>query len=238
MPITKEVFIPVKKEQIQALDINQDNRKKYILFLHGTGQNITHFQSLYKNIVQNSNYAVFTPEYRGFGSNSPADVSVKPLLEDASSALKYLKKEKGITNQDIILLGHSFGCNVATNLALKNQDLKEMILISPINSFKEDMDIKQALGKNVPKYAIFLLENIAFLSKNLENLYGIGDKIQKAQVPTDIIHSKSDILVNYNSSQKLADNANNFKSLNLLESGSHIIDSDKINVVTNILQKV
>lgn len=231
----QEITIPINRSNIVAWDINDGSRNKYVLFLHGTGQNITHFQEMYRNILANTDFAILAPEFRGFGKNIPEKISGKTIFQDADAAYKFLRAPKGIKREDICLIGHSLGCYPATQIASQHKGIKELVLLSPIHSFKEDIDIRQSLGKNVPESVIQLFDKAGFLSKQFEDLYAVGKIIKKTQTPVSIVHSKKDTLVNPNSPIKLASQCKNLKSLNLLDAGSHLVDSHKIAVLSQIL---
>ena len=58
------------KYKTEAWEINPNNKKKkYIIFFHGLGQNISSNQDIYKKILKKG-YAVLAPEYGEFGSNT------------------------------------------------------------------------------------------------------------------------------------------------------------------------
>lgn len=233
---TVKLSNPKKKIETFAWDINKDNRQKYVLFIHGSGQNITNFQSMYSDIVEKTNFAILAPEFRGFGTNPKATISNKTFLEDASLALDYLTN-KGIKKQDVYLVAHSLGCPTATKLTLKNKDIKHLVLMSPINSFQQNMNFEETLKNNVSKFALFLYHKMKFVNRPFDDFYGIGKIIKKSNAQVDIIHSKKDTLVNFNSAEAVAKKCKKLSSLTLLETGSHKVDQDKVDVLIDILNK-
>ena len=100
----KVIKLKMKKNSSVAWDINPNNSKKYIIFYHGLGQNITSNQELYKAIIQKG-YGVFAPEYGGFGE-STGNVTAESIKRNTKSAIKYLEN-KGIKEVFRQLLLHT-----------------------------------------------------------------------------------------------------------------------------------
>ena len=84
---------------------------KTILFFHGNAgslENRTYKLNHFKDL--NVNFLIIA--WRGFNGNKgkPNEVG---LYEDAESAIKWLKRQKGIDEKNIILYGESLGTGVA-----------------------------------------------------------------------------------------------------------------------------
>ncbi len=231
-PFTEEI----KLGKSYAWDINKDDRKKYLIALHGTSQNISNLQLLYENVLEKTPYAIFAPEYRGFGKNKPATVSPKTFVEDTTQALDYLKKEKGIKAEDICVLGHSFGGFAASKLVQKNPDIGRLILVSSIDSLEhETVNFEKGTRNKLPKYIRFLFKNFKILRRPLVKLFRINDCLNEIKAPVDIIHSKNDFLIKPDSSKNLAAKCQNLSSLTILKLGGHGMDSGKVDTVVSIL---
>ena len=235
--MTQEVQLSDKngKALTHAWDINPGDRKKYVLILHGTGQNITNLQNVYEQVVNRTDFAVLAPEFRGFGKDDFSNISSKSLLTDASSALDYLKKEKGVEPKDVLVIGHSLSCKVATDLAVKNKDLGGVVLFSPIDSFSESMNFDKSLSNKISKSLLFMYHKLKFLNRDFDKFYGIGTIIDKVASPVSIVHSKDDSFVNYSSSSLIAGKCKNLTSLCFLESGGHKFDKSKTEKLVEIL---
>ena len=121
-------------------DINKNNTK-YLIIMHGLSHNITSLQTLYQEILDKTNYAVLAPEYNGFEQNSKENVYLEPknLIKTTDVAIQYLNS-KGIKDNDIYILGHSFGGYVAAACAKKHQNIGGLILLSSINTHKHWAD--------------------------------------------------------------------------------------------------
>lgn len=233
-PYTREVLIG----KSYAWDINKDNRKKYLMVLHGVGQNISNLQTLYKEVLEKTPYAILAPEYQGFGKNKPAKISSKTLLKDTQAALDYLTHEKDIRPEDISVVGHSLGGFIAAQLVRKNNDLNRLIMVCPLESFRQNsVNIETTFDNNMPKWLGYVLKNMEFLRMPLNRVIKTNYFVKKINVPVDIIHAKDDKVINYISSEKLASHCKNLSSLNIAENGGHRLDLSKINMITSILSR-
>ena len=233
MPYTKEVNIG----KSYAWDINKDDRKKYIIILHGTSQNITNLQTLYNRIISETNYAVLAPEYRGFGKNPPVMINENTFAKDTQAALDYLTETKKIPPENISVLGHSFGGFTASQLVSKNTKLERLILIAGITSLEhETLNFEKGTRRKIPKFIKFLFNHIKLLRKPLTGVLKTGNHLQNTTVPVDIIHSKNDAFVKASSSQKLAEKCKNLEGMYILPSGGHGMDSTKTDIIISILR--
>lgn len=218
-------------------DITKGDRKKYIIILHGTGQNITNLQTLYENILTKTNYAVLAPEYRGFGKNEPAIISAKTLTQDTQAALNYLTKEKKIPPENISVLGHSFGGFAASQLVSANPKLERLILVSSIDSLKhESVNFDKGARRKIPEFIKFLFNHIALMRKPLANIFKTNDCLKNISVPVNIIHSQNDTLVKVSSAANLAAKCKNLQGLHILKTGGHGMDSTKIDTIISVIK--
>lgn len=238
-PYTNEIGLSKNGKQITyAWDINKDNRQKYLVALHGMSQNISNLQTLYKNIIENTDYAIIAPEYRGFGKNKPSFLSKKTFLEDTTFAIDYLKNKKGIKPENIVVMGHSFGGFVASELAERNQDFKKLILVAPFDAIKGgSVNLEKGARGKAPKFIMFLFNHFKMLRKSLESLFQTNECLKNIKMPVNFVHSKNDALISYKSSQRLASLCQNPEDIVLLEKGGHTMDAEKINVITSLLNK-
>lgn len=126
------------KTSFEVLDINPDNSKKYIIFFHGIGQNVTSNQQIYKTMI-NKGYGVLAPEYGGFG-NSTGKISGNSIQKTVKMTMQYLQKS-GIERRNIGVVGFSMGSYPSLELASKNKGLNFLVLISPFNSLKNELPV-------------------------------------------------------------------------------------------------
>lgn len=89
--------------------------KPTILFCHGNNTNFTTTQLVAKQLAEAGN-GVMMADYEGYGKN-PGTPSEDKLYQNALDAAKFLNENKGIPNNQIILMGHSLGGPIAAHTA-------------------------------------------------------------------------------------------------------------------------
>ncbi len=234
----REVMLPIKgRRKIVAYDINPDNRENYIVFFHGTSQNISNCQAAYKEFL-NSNYAVLAPEYSGFGKNKSKLADEYTLEDDIAATVRYLKKKK-IKPENIGIVGHSLGGFAATRIAEEIPDAKFMILVSPVNtlSYEAENIVKQRKFK-VPKFYQYIYKHYPKILAPLDRIFKTEERIARTKVPLYIIHSANDNLIPVKSSKSLAMKSKSLRELVILDGGGHRMDETKIESIHNILTKI
>ena len=232
-----------KKITISAWDIKPNNSDQYVLFLHGMAQNVSNYQNLYKQ-VNKQNIGIFSVEYRGYGTNHQANFSEDKLRHDVEVAYKYLTEKKGIKPENITVIGHSLGGALATNFASKHPDIKSLILICPIvNAAKigEKFALNKTLGEGIPPS----VKNFTNKIKPLNWLYSLRLssllKMKSNKVPTYIIQSKNDVVTPLGSARTLAKVAKRqgvLQDIRVLESGGHMVDSNKVSIIGEFLDRI
>ena len=232
-----------KKITISAWDIKPNNSDQYVLFLHGMAQNVSNYQNLYKQ-VNKQNIGIFAVEYRGYGANHQANFSEDKLRHDVEVAYKYLTEKKGIKPENITVIGHSLGGALATNFASKHPDIKSLILICPIvNAAKigEKFALNKTLGEGIPPS----VKNFTNKIKPLNWLYSLRLssllKMKSNKVPTYIIQSKNDVVTPLGSARTLAKVAKRqgvLQDIQVLESGGHMVDSNKVSIIGEFLDRI
>ena len=232
-----------KKINISAWDINPSNSENYVLFLHGMAQNVSNYQSLYKDITK-KNIGIFAVEYRGYGMSDKAKISEDKFRHDIATAYKYLTETKGIKPENITVIGHSMGGALATNLASQNPYLRSLVLICPIVNASK-VGEKFALNKNVGEGIPAKVKRITDKIKPLNWLYSLKlsslNKMKTNEVPTYIIQSKNDTVTPMGPMRTLAKVAKRrgiLKDVIVLNNGGHVVDKAKIDTVSEILDKV
>ena len=233
-----EVMIPVKgRRKIVAYDINPDNRENYIVFFHGTSQNISNCQTTYKEFL-NSNYAVLAPEYSGFGKNKSRTADEYTIEEDIAAVVRYLKKKK-IKPENTGIAGHSLGGFAATRIAEEIPQAKFLILISPVNtlSYEAENIVKQRKYK-VPKFFQFIYKHYPQILAPLDRIFKTEERIAKTKIPLYIIHSDNDNLIPVKSSKAIALKSKSLRELIILKGGGHGIDETKIATIHDILARM
>lgn len=230
-------------KDISVWDINPSDSEEYILFLHGMSQNVTNYQHLYETVI-NKDKGVFAVEYRGYGNNRRSKVSEDNLQKDIKTAYKYLTEKKGIKPQNITVIGHSMGGALAVDFASKHKDIKSLVLICPITKLSylgEKFSGHQLLGLGIPPQIM----NFTKLIPPLEWLYNFQfnslRKIPKLKTPTYYIQSQNDSVTTAEGAKQFAQAADKkgiLKEFHSLPLGGHKVDSNKIKIVSDVLDKI
>jgi pimeloyl-ACP methyl ester carboxylesterase len=192
-------FIPARRETLDG---------ETILYLHGAGGNISDLIYL-RDVaqLQKLGFSILVFDYRGYGQsigNFPSETSI---YEDAQTSLKYLNEQKRIPLKKIHLFGVSLGGAVAIDLALKENNIAGLIVVSSFTSMQEEI---LYLG-----YRAFPIELI--LNQRFESI----SKVPFLKVPVIFIHGTSDTFNPAIMSQKLYDAAPNPKQILLIDNFGH-----------------
>ncbi len=233
-----EIQIPLTgRRKITAYDINPDNTDKYIIFFHGTSQNISNCQQIYNEFLK-SKYAVLAPEYSGFGKNKTLMADEYTLEEDIAGSIRYLKKKK-IKPANIGIVGHSLGGFAATRVAEEIPQASFLILISPVNTLSYEVDnIVNNKKFKIPKLFQYIYKHYPRILNPLEKIFKTEERISKTRVPLYIIHSANDNLIPVKSSKALALKSKSLRELVILDSGGHRLDESKLKTIHEILNKI
>lgn len=216
------------KYKTEAWEINTNNKKKkYIIFFHGLGQNISSNQDIYKKILKKG-YAVLAPEYGEFGSNTDK-MTAKVIKKQTAMALEYLNK-KGIPNENIGVIGFSMGSFPAIEMASKNKNLKFLVLISPFNSLRNEVELlTKGTTIRLPKLLKYSINKFPFLLNHIDNIFKNNKKLKSIESPVYLIHSLNDKIVPQKSTEDIANKVMHLKQFILLEKGGHVIEENKLN---------
>ena len=236
-PYIKVVDIENKKQpHVRMWDINNGEKTKYVIILHGLSHNITSLQEMYKKIFFKTDYAVLAPEYHGFTPENNENIYLDPkkLSRDTETFVGYLNS-KGIENKNISIIGHSFGGYTAAKLAKKHDNIESVILVSSINTNEHQArKLKEKRFRHVPKGVKNIINKYKFATLPLKLIFNTGKILKNVKSPVDIIHAKSDKYINIKTCVDLAHNCKNLRSLNLVE-GYHRMDDNKIDTIVSIL---
>lgn len=156
-----------------------DPDRPTILFCHGNAGNISHRLETAEYLVSlGLNTLLF--DYRGYGQalGSPTE---NGLYADAQACLEWLKREKNLPADKLVIFGRSLGGAVAIELASRNE-CRGLIVESAFTSMPE---MAQAVYSWLP---------VKFLLKHkLASIEMIGD----VKSPVLIMHSRTDEIIPY-----------------------------------------
>ncbi|MGR5455269.1 alpha/beta hydrolase [Vibrio alfacsensis] len=208
-------FLSQDSTQLHAWLIKSEKPRGLIFFLHGNAQNLSyHIANIHWAIEVG--YDVFIMDYRGFG-RSKGEPSFELIQQDAMAGYKLAQE---VNNSDqLIVWGQSLGGAVAVNLVadLTERDKPDGLIID--SSFSSHRKIMQeTLGKSwlfwMFQYPLSWLISDDFAPENrILSIRG---------VPTLIVHSKEDPIIDEYHSKRLYDLSNEPKALWLTETNGHI----------------
>lgn len=106
-----------------------------VLFAHGNGGNVTSYADFLGDLRARQQVAVLGFDYRGYGRSSGTP-SEEGLILDARAARRWLARRTGFAEQDIVLMGHSLGGGVVTQLAARD-GARALVLVSTFTSLPD-----------------------------------------------------------------------------------------------------
>lgn len=148
--------------------MNTDWHSYPIVVLHGWGLNSTRYTTLKKLLLQ-INSKVLVPDLPGFGKNKKI---AKPLyLRDYVDFVRKLVRKHKISN--LILIGHSFGGQVALKYTEKFPQTIKKLILTGVPIYKENNSFKRTLLYVFAKLGKLFFQN--FGKKFLYRLVGSYD---------------------------------------------------------------
>lgn len=176
----------------------QSRPKATIFVFHGSGSKVANWSKLLEPLLADG-YQLFLMEYRGFG-DSEGDASHEMVMADAHRAFSYLIGREDVKNKPLLILGQSYGGQLAINVAARySEDVDVLITEGAFTSFRD--------------IAIYSTPWVAkpFTWAFFRNPYNSLILIQKAAMPKLIIHSQEDELVPFFMGEELFDHAGGYK---------------------------
>ncbi|MCG8434628.1 MAG: alpha/beta hydrolase [Gammaproteobacteria bacterium] len=177
-------------ETLHAWFIPARNTRAVLLFFHGNAGNISHRLDSIR-IFNQLGFDVLIFDYRGYGKSSGTP-SEQGTYTDAHTAWQYLREQRGIPENNIILFGRSLGGAVAAQLAAETEPAA-LILESTFTSVPD-------MGAKV--YPFLPVRLLATLNYNTQ------EAMKKTQCPVLVIHSREDEIIPFSFGQALYETAN------------------------------
>lgn len=172
------------------------------LFCHGNAGNISHRLPTIQ-AMHDLGLSVFIFDYRGYGRSS-GHASEEGTYRDARAAWKYLRENRGLNEQDIIIWGRSLGAAVAVNLAA-TQTSSAVIIES---TFTSVTDLAAMLYPHLP---------VRYISRFH---YNVLTSVKAIHAPILIVHSHDDEIIPFAHGERLFAAANEPKQF-LAINGTH-----------------
>ena len=160
----------------------QANPKATIFVFHGSGSKVSNWTKLLKPLIEDG-YQIFLMEYRGFG-NSEGDARHELVALDARRAFLYLVAREDVKNEPLLILGQSYGGQLAINVAATYPEHVDVLVTEGAFTSFRNIAIYSTPWFGKPFTWTFFL-----------NPYSSAELIKKASMPKLIIHSREDDVV-------------------------------------------
>lgn len=173
-----------------------------ILFFHGNAGNLSDrypWSCSLSGLPAN----VLSVDYRGYG-RSEGKPSEAGIYLDAEAAYHYLRKERGVAPEKLIVYGKSLGGATACELA-QRFEVGALVLQS---TFTTAADMARLMMPMIPS---------VLLRTRFDNLA----KVSQVKVPKLIIHSRADEMIPFGMAEKLYEAAPEPKTLAVFEGAGH-----------------
>jgi fermentation-respiration switch protein FrsA (DUF1100 family) len=171
--------------KINGWYVPQLNAKRTVLFCHGNAGNIGHrFEKLL--ILRDLGVNVFIFDYRGYG-RSEGWPSEQGTYKDAQAAYDWLRREKLVPPEQIVVQGESLGCAVAVELA-RQRPVGGLVLESGFASVPE---MARAVYPWLPLHLICRIR------------YDTLSKIGSVKAPLLSLHSREDEIVPFSQAERV-----------------------------------
>lgn len=193
--VYEDVFVDTEDGvRLHGWYIPRHGSKQALLFFHGNAGNISH-RGASVEIFHRLGLNVFIFDYRGYGK-SQGKPDEKGLYKDARAAWRYLSKERGFGQEEIILFGRSLGGAVAAELAAEIQP-GGLILESTFSS-----------AKDVANAVFPVLSRLIFLRYDFDT----AAHVRRVACPVLVLHSPDDEIIPFRLGEKVFQAANEPKS--------------------------
>lgn len=198
-----EIFIPTSDgESLQCYWIERPGAVRVLIYFHGNAGNISHrIPDLC--VLGDMGIHVLGVGYRGYGK-STGTPSEPGLYIDGRAALAYVTRTRGVTPEQIIVMGRSIGSTVAVDLS-QDQPLAALILVTPMTSGK-------AMGK---------FHGFGFLAGLAGDAFNNLGKIHRIQCPLLVVHGTQDDIVPFSMGRQLYEQAPSPKQFEAIQGAGH-----------------
>jgi pimeloyl-ACP methyl ester carboxylesterase len=127
----EQVFLKNKEgKNISVWFFEKPQSERVILYMHGNSGRITDFFEGFYN-----HGSIVSPAYPGY-HESEGSPTTENVYETGVLTYDWLVNEKGVSPENIVIIGHSLGGSPATYLASQRSEAKKLILINTFSSIQ------------------------------------------------------------------------------------------------------
>jgi pimeloyl-ACP methyl ester carboxylesterase len=200
-PFEERNFVMDKGVVLNALHFKNGNPKGLIFYVHGNAGNLDGWGQRAEHFTRYG-YDVFMYDFRTYGKSTGRIKNERMMHREAKTLYAELLRE--YAESDIVVYGTSLGTGIATQLAA-NQAPKLLLLETPYYNFYQ-----------VARYHYPYIPNSVILKYN----FNTNKHIVKVKCPVNLFHGTSDVVIPYESSERLVALSPNIK-LFTFEKGLH-----------------
>ncbi len=165
-------------------------KNESVFYFHGNGGPLPYFYSEIK-YIHSLWYSVFAYDYPGYGKSTGVP-EIEKVSEFSKDFFEFIKREKNIRNEDLIIWWYSVGTAVASDFASKN-DFSKIVLVSP---FSSRYDMGKRWFFNIPPQKLFFMGNSYVTSEIVKNF----------SKPALILHGNNDFIVPFSQWKQVFEN--------------------------------
>lgn len=189
--------------QVHALHVPAPDGEPTVVYFHGNGEQVADVVPLAR-ALRAHNLGVLAVEYPGYGLSSAGSPSEGSIYAAADVALAHLRDVLGVPAAQTVLMGHSLGTGVATEMARRGHG-RRLVLVSPYTSM---VAMGQRFAPILPMRWI------------IDDRYDNEAKAPDVDVQVLIFHGQRDGLIPVKMAHVLADRFTNAE-LTIVEEAGH-----------------
>ena len=174
-----------------------------MLWYHGNAGNLIHRLDNMARLHQRG-VSLFIIDYRGYGS-SKGRPSEPGLYADGMAAYDYLRKERGVPSEKIIIFGRSLGAAVAAEVAA-NREVAGVILETPFPSVES---VARKLYGGLPTHQL------------LRARFNLMERLPKIRKPILVLHGNQDAVIPYELGKEVYEAAAEPKTFYRIDGADH-----------------
>lgn len=185
LPFEDVTFTTADGVKLNGWYVPQANARLTLLFCHGNAGNISHrYEKLL--ILHDLGVNVFIFDYRGYG-RSEGWPSEQGTYNDVLAAYEWLRREKSVAPEKLVVQGESLGCAIAIELA-RQRPIRGLVLESGFASIPE---MARAVYPWLPLHRLCWIR------------YDSLSKIGSVKAPLLSLHSRQDEIVPFSHAERL-----------------------------------